>query len=203
MIGGLDLPKGQRSAQQLAPTIKTLLGENALHAADIALVAVAVGPGSFTGLRVGVTTAKTFAYSANCDVLGVNTLQVIACRYPHTVKRLSVTMDAQRGELFVAEFCREDLASVPNMTRETQIASRANWLARLDGGCVVTGPGLEKLLDEIPKEIEIADRSIWHPKATHVGWVASQLYVTGHRSDKWILAPEYFRKSAAEEKAAG
>lgn len=72
------LAEGQRSAQSLAPGIRQVLAEAGWQPADLALVAVVVGPGSFTGLRVGVTTAKTLAYALGIEVLGLNCLEVIA-----------------------------------------------------------------------------------------------------------------------------
>ncbi|MEX0978795.1 MAG: tRNA (adenosine(37)-N6)-threonylcarbamoyltransferase complex dimerization subunit type 1 TsaB, partial [Pirellulales bacterium] len=95
-----------RSAQSLAPGIADLLKESHLRAADVDLVAVASGPGSFTGLRIGVTTAKVFAYATNCQVIGVGTMIAIASRVPAEVSHFSVLLDARRGELFVADFFR-------------------------------------------------------------------------------------------------
>ncbi len=74
------LPDEQRSAQSLAPSIDALLAEVGWRPAEVELIATAVGPGSFTGLRVGVTTAKMFAYAVNCPLIGVNTLEAIAAR---------------------------------------------------------------------------------------------------------------------------
>src|SRR5205807_6782629 len=96
----------RRSAQSLAPAIVELLALRGMKAEQIRLVATTVGPGSFTGLRVGVTTAKTFAYAVGAEVIGVNTLEAIAAQAPPDVNRLAVALDAQRQQVFAAEFSR-------------------------------------------------------------------------------------------------
>ena len=191
----------QRSAKHLAPSIKSILNRHSLAPADIALVAVAAGPGSFTGLRVGITTAKTFAYAAGCEVFGVNTLQVIAHAFPGEYARLSVVMDAQRKELFVGEFRKSGDSAIPSQTKPTTIRARAAWIDSLDDRTIVSGPGLKKSSSEIPQSITIAEESSWLPTASSVGMLARALYQAGERCDIWKLVPEYFRKSAAEEKA--
>ncbi|NLF09025.1 MAG: tRNA (adenosine(37)-N6)-threonylcarbamoyltransferase complex dimerization subunit type 1 TsaB [Pirellulaceae bacterium] len=78
VLAELTLDQNLRSAQSLAPAIKNLIEQVKWQPADVQLVAVTVGPGSFTGLRVGVTTAKIFAYAVSAEVLGVDTLESVA-----------------------------------------------------------------------------------------------------------------------------
>ncbi|MCA9264481.1 MAG: tRNA (adenosine(37)-N6)-threonylcarbamoyltransferase complex dimerization subunit type 1 TsaB, partial [Planctomycetales bacterium] len=78
LLASRALPDDSRSAESLAPTIREVLTSVGVTPRAIELVAVTVGPGSFTGLRVGVTTAKTFAYAVSAAVVGVNTLEVLA-----------------------------------------------------------------------------------------------------------------------------
>ena len=75
-----ELNPGQRSAQSLAPALAELWQEVGWKPTQIELIAVALGPGSFTGLRVGVTTAKMLAYVAQAQVLGIDTLEAIAAQ---------------------------------------------------------------------------------------------------------------------------
>ena len=67
LLAEIELDSKQRTAQSLAPGMKTLLAEAGWRPTDVELVAVTIGPGSFTGLRLGVTTAKTFAYAVGAD----------------------------------------------------------------------------------------------------------------------------------------
>src|SRR5262245_56227812 len=101
------LPDAMRTAQGLAPMIERQLLAVGWTPKDIQLVAVTQGPGSFTGLRVGVTTAKTMAYALNAQVLGIDTLAVIAQQAPPEHTTIEAVLDAQRRQLFVARFCRD------------------------------------------------------------------------------------------------
>src|SRR5262245_56901299 len=78
LIGQTVLTGEERTAQVLAPAIQQLLIATEWSPKSIDPVAVTVGPGSFTGLRIGVTTAKAIAYAVGADVLGVNTLEPLA-----------------------------------------------------------------------------------------------------------------------------
>src|SRR5690242_6997614 len=88
----------QRSARWLAPAIDGALREAGREPREIGLVAVTTGPGSFTGLRVGVTTAKTLAYAVGCPVVGVNTLEAIAKRAATLQSPVWAVIDAQRQQ---------------------------------------------------------------------------------------------------------
>jgi tRNA threonylcarbamoyladenosine biosynthesis protein TsaB len=161
---------------------------------------VTTGPGSFTGLRVGIVTAKTFAYAAGCDVIGVETLQVIAAQCPHEGD-LAAVIDAQRNQVYSAWF-RVGHDGRTHPIRPARIVDREDWLASLRPGSIVAGPGLRRgrLLDRLPKDVRVAEESVWPPLAATVGRLAWRDYREGRRDDLWKLAPQYYRKSAAEEK---
>jgi tRNA threonylcarbamoyladenosine biosynthesis protein TsaB len=193
------LPTDERNAKTLAPTIREVLAAAGWTPGNVRLVAVAVGPGSFTGLRVGVTTAKTFAYAVEAEVIGVNTLEVIAAQAPADVSRLAVVLDAQREQVFAAEFARSRAGDF-NWARDTAIVDNDEWLAKLDSAVAVSGPGLEKFTARLPASVPVVGREHWQPRATTVGQLAWQFYQAGRRDDLWRLVPQYFRRSAAEEK---
>jgi tRNA threonylcarbamoyladenosine biosynthesis protein TsaB len=167
-------------------------------ASSIHLVATSLGPGSFTGLRIGITAAKTFAYAAACDVLAVNTLEVIAsqARYDGEIVAL---LDAQRRQLFAATFGRSD--DILTCRTETGVVTVAECLASLTPDRLLIGSGLKHLTEFLSDHPLVADRSIWAPRADTLGSVAAAKYAEGIRHDAWSLNPEYFRRSAAEEKA--
>jgi tRNA threonylcarbamoyladenosine biosynthesis protein TsaB len=201
------LPPDRRSAQTLAPAIAAALVEARRQPQDVQLVAVTIGPGSFTGLRVGVTTAKTFAYAVGAEVLGVDTLEVIASQSETTVpqgdrsaSRIEAVVDAQRKELFWGRFIK---GSGDELTRadENRIVPADQWLAELSAGTIVTGTGIQRLLDRLPADVVVAAEPLREPQAATVGQLAWKHYGHGHRDDLWKLAPKYLRASAAEEKA--
>jgi len=198
-LGQIALPETQRTAQSLAPTIQELLISTDWSPRKVSLVAVAVGPGSFTGLRIGVTTAKAFAYAIGAEVVGVDTLEAIATQTPEAESPLWTIIDAQRQELFAAKF---ETTGGNELRRvgETMILSQSAWLEGLQPGDRVTGPALKKLLGRLPAEVAVSREDLWQPMAHAVGEVAWRRYRAGERDDIWKLAPVYLRPSAAEEK---
>ena len=198
----LKLCPKQRSAQSLAPGIKMLLERVGWQPTDVDLVATTVGPGSFTGLRVGVTTAKSFAYGVQADILGVDTLEVIAAAAPAHVQTLSVAIDAQRGQVVAQTFQRgQDGWFQP--AGSASLVDVDAWLRSLAPGVCVAGPILGKMADRVPEQLEMLDWQYWAPSAAAVARLAFRRYAAGHRDDVWSLVPRYSRRSAAEEKKRG
>jgi tRNA threonylcarbamoyladenosine biosynthesis protein TsaB len=202
LIVEASVPTGQRTAKSLAPITERLLQQAGWPTGSIELVAVPIGPGSFTGLRIGVTMAKTFAYAIGAQVIGVNTLEVIACQAPPDVAPLWTVMDAQRQELFTAMFVMPEPAQPLKIVSETQIITQATWFGALNPSDRVSGPGLQRLLTPLPTDVAKVDETYWQPQAPTVGQLAWQQYEQGRRDDLWKLVPIYYRQSAAEEKAA-
>ena len=94
---------GRRHARSLVPELKRLLDDHHRKPAEIDCVAVAIGPGSFTGLRVGIACAKTLAWTVGCPVADVSTFEIVARQALESIDRVAVTLNAERGQLFVAE----------------------------------------------------------------------------------------------------
>lgn len=194
----VELNPKQRSAQSLAPAMAQVLAAAGWQPRDVQLVAVTSGPGSFTGLRVGVTTAKTFAWATGASVLGVDTLEAIAWQAPAGDSPIAAALEAQRDELFAAVYGSEP----GKVLQPTAIVPTQAWLGSLEPGWRVSGPAVARLLQRLPPGVSMVDQSLWQPRATCVGRVAAWRYERGERDDVWKLAPRYFRPSAAEEKWA-
>jgi tRNA threonylcarbamoyladenosine biosynthesis protein TsaB len=195
----LGLNPRQRTAQSLPPGIETLLEGVGWKPADVQLVALTIGPGSFTGLRVEVTLAKTFAYSVGAEVLGVNTLETIAQSAPASVHAVTAVIDAQRGEVVVRSFYRGSEGFLLP-AGDQQLISIDRWLQELPAGMAVTGPILDKLAPRLPAHVTVLDQQYWTPRAAMVAQLAHRQYAAGRRDDLWTLVPQYSRQSAAEEK---
>lgn len=197
VLGERDLDPTRRSAQTLVPGIAVLLKQVGWQPHDVELVAVTTGPGSFTGLRIGVTTAKTFAYATGCQVLGVHSMLAIGWRVPSDAENFSVVIDAQRKELFAADLSNAGGGVVGE--ESTQIVLGESWVNSLAAGATVTGPGLVKWAEQLRPDVRIVEPALWRPTATAVGEVAWRQYAGGRRDDVLQLRPQYFRRTAAEE----
>jgi tRNA threonylcarbamoyladenosine biosynthesis protein TsaB len=195
----VDLVGEPRTAQSLAPQLRQMLAASGWQPQTIDVVAVTNGPGSFTGLRLGVTTAKVFAYAVNAEIIAVNTLAVIASQVPQSPVAVWAILDAQRQELFAAKFTITDDGRLHDEV-QTRIVSQETWLAELRSGDQVTGPALKRLAGRLPSNVVTAEEALWPPTAAAVGQLAWQAYRNGRRDDVWKLSPAYYRPSAAEEK---
>ena len=190
---------GVHHGQSLVPEVQRLFRDCGRHVRDCGLVAVSIGPGSFTGLRVGVVFAKTLAYATGCQVAAINTLLAIAHNSPSDVDRVQVVSDAQRSELFVEVFDRW-----PNgrwrSSSPVEIENGEKWAAGLGNEAVVIGPGLEKFAQPLAGRCRVIDRVAWTPQAAILAKLGEQAVSDEALADPWALEPSYLRKSSAEEK---
>jgi tRNA threonylcarbamoyladenosine biosynthesis protein TsaB len=211
LLESAALDADRRSAQTLAPAIVRLLADCGRKPDEVNLVATTVGPGSFTGLRVGVTTAKTFAYAVKAEVIGVSTLEAMAHATPgdwlKDISEVQAVVDAQRGELFLGRFRVEpgmnEQDGLPRLTRlePDRIVTAEEWLSELAAGTIVTGTGLTKLAERLPSGVLVVPADMREAQAAVIGRLAWRDYQAGRRGDLWKLAPVYLRPSYAEEKA--
>ena len=195
-----ETPADQRTARSLLPTTHRLLSDHGWRPADVELIAVSTGPGSFTGLRIGVVAAKTFAYAVGAKLVGVHTLAAMAEPLTERASRVWTILDAQRQELFAASF--DPARSIIDQAEPpTDITPIDDWMARLTAGDQLAGPPLAKLTPSLPADVLIADKRLWNPTAAAVGRLGIALFERGREISPLELVPDYFRKSAAEEKA--
>jgi tRNA threonylcarbamoyladenosine biosynthesis protein TsaB len=195
------LEQARRHNRDLAPALRDLCAEQGWRVRDLDAVLVSRGPGSYTGLRVGVMSAKALAYATGCALLAVDTFQVIAAQAPPAVDRLDVIADAQQGHIYVQGFLRAGDAVRPES--ELRIQPLTEWLAQRPAEAWLSGPGLDVYADRLPAGMPVVGRDLWYPQAgslLRLGW---ERYARGERDDLWSLEPLYFRPSAAEAQWKG
>ena len=191
---------GRRHARTLVAELKDLLREAGRSPGECECVAVSIGPGSFTGLRVGVVCAKTFAYATGSQVVGVDTLEAIAAGSSEEVTQADVLVDAMRGELFTARYIRgKDRWSRQN---EISIVARRDFDAVRDGAVPASGPALANIAVEAGFANRL-DKECWTPQARNVALIGESEATTGRSHNLWTLEPLYIRRPAAEEQAKG
>jgi tRNA threonylcarbamoyladenosine biosynthesis protein TsaB len=188
-----------RHGRALVPNVRDLLREAGLSPRELGGVAVGLGPGSYTGLRVGVTAAKTFAYATGCLLAGFDSLEAIARNAPGECLRVSVIADAQRGDLFVADFARTHAGAALNAIKPTRIERINDWQLNVLAGTLVLGPALEQTRDLVPVSASTLDHDLNYPKGPALVALAREIFNAGRHVDPWFLEPTYHRKSAAED----
>ncbi len=195
----IELPR--RHGRDLVPRLRDVLEQAGLRPMDLDLIAAGLGPGSFTGLRIGLAAAKTLAYAAEAAILGIDSLEGIAANAPPDVLRVSVIADAQRGDLYTADFHREVAGQPLKRMSPTRIESLTDWNRRIEPGTYAIGPALDspKLQPQFSERLIRADSALNRPDAASLLAVASSAWEQGRRCDLWSLEPLYLRRSAAEE----
>lgn len=190
-----DLPDGQRSARGLAPAMKLALGQVGWKPSAVELIAVTCGPGSFTGLRVGVVTAKAFAYATGCRVVGLDTLEVLAEQVAAPGDDLLAVLDAQRGEFFAARW-KVDAVREFQLVEPARILTADQVVERLAAGEKIIGPVADKLTSALPPYFHSL---VTMPKASAVAALGYRKALLGEIIDPFALVPHYLRRTAAEE----
>ena len=194
-----QLPLEIRSAQSLAPGLKHALTKTGLQPTQIGLVAVAQGPGSFTGLRVGVVSAKTFAWAVNADIIGVDSMEVCANQAPKDVEKISIAFDCQRGQVIYRNFDRaEDGTFAPADDEKT--VGWHDWLAQTEPDRWLSGPYVSRIDPDALENRLVVAPELRAPTAKGVGELAIRQYKSGKKDVLWNLLPRYSRPAAAEEK---
>lgn len=195
--------EGRRHAQTLVSETDRLLRDHSVAPSEIDAVAVSIGPGSFTGLRVGVVFAKTFCWANDAKLIAVDTLQALAQQIYAGEPRVTVISDAQRNELFINEYEWDSENACRRPCGEIRIESLDELQQSLSDSEFVTGPGLQKHAGVLTQICRLSDARYWLPKAGSVLKIGQISYVEEEFSDMYLLEPLYIRRSYAEEKAAG
>lgn len=193
------LQLGTQHGQSLIPEMRRILTDLGRSPRDCELLAVSTGPGSFTGLRVGIVCAKTWAYATGCRLAAVDTHQAIAVNTPVELRRVQVVSDAQRGDLFFSSFTR-DAEGAWIETNSLEFQPVHDWIERLGSEEVVSGPGVAKLVEQLQGRCQVLESEHWRPRAAVVGQLGFELAIGANFSDPWTLEPKYVRRSSAEEK---
>jgi tRNA threonylcarbamoyladenosine biosynthesis protein TsaB len=193
------LPPARTHLERLAPLIQETLTVLGLEATDLDGFGVALGPGSFSGIRVGLATAKGMAAALGKPIVGISSLELIAWRALTEGETGVSLLDARRGEVYAAAYRRE--GSVMKNLREATLipVSKIDEFARdLGGKSLICGAG-PWFPDESHTDASVF-RRIVGPSAAWAARLAAEKLEAGYKADPHALIPLYVRKSDAEEK---
>lgn len=191
-------------SETLMPHIGTALEMARVKKEELDGIAVSIGPGSFTGLRIGLAAAKMMAYALHIPLIAVPTLEALA---HHTIcegVRLVPMMDAQKGNVYAQEFAWE--AGAAGLTlREMHplvILPRTEVIAGLAGSqqpVLLLGDAMQKKTSPpLPSGVHLAPIHARMPRAACVGLAAFRRLARGAVDDPVSIAPLYLRRSEAE-----
>lgn len=199
VVRAAALDDTRRHARDLALTVEQLLRAESLAPRELAGVMVSRGPGSYTGLRVGLMSAKALAYAAGCRLIAVDTFAAIAQQLPSEPEQLWVIADALQNHIYLQRFARgadREWAAID----ELQIVHVDQALKSALPGIFLTGPGVKAYAGRIPEGCPCAPEGDREPRIESVFTVGRKLSPLT-REQMFALEPLYLRGSSAEEKA--
>ena len=190
-------------SQKLMPMIENMLGLSDLNVREIDAIAVCEGPGSFTGLRIGMATAKAIAHVNDIPVIGVNSLEALAANMNLCDKKICSILDAQRNQVYTGRYQYEGtkLVEIKEIGIQ-QIDELLEELAQSKEEWILVGEAVYKYEDKIREisNIEIPAASNNVTKAGSLCSVAKVKFDEGKDIfDCYTVNPLYIRKSQAEE----
>ena len=193
---------GRARQESVTPALEQLLRWSDLQLDQVGGFAVGVGPGLFTGLRVGVQTAKTLAQVTGVSIVGITSLDALAYAVRHTPRWIAAVIDARRGEVFFSVY-----RAVPGgVVRETEHAVEppshlVAELQALPGEVLAVGDGAmlyRDALQELGSRVEIASPSVAHPDAAAMVELAVPRFLREEHDRLFDVVPLYLRRSDAE-----
>lgn len=205
MVASCQIDAPRQANQVLLTQAARLLADAGLEVSDIGAIVVGRGPGSFTGVRIGVATAKGLACGLAAPLYGASTLDAVAWRawWAGMRGRLGVVADAMRKEVYPVRYALDDAGVTrlepDTVAKPTQVAQQ--WASE-EGSLMLTGDGLLKyagLFESAP--FELAPEELWLPDGQGLISAFVQAFATGAAGsgDAASLVPVYTRLSDAEE----
>lgn len=200
VLGEYTLNQEMSHSENLIPMVKELLNNLYIKIEEIDLYGVAIGPGSFTGLRIGVAAVKSFAHLFNKPVVGVSTLEAMAYNLPHN-EIIVPMIDARRDRVYTGVYGWEN--GVLKTIKADDVVEMESLLEELKeyDSISVSGDGSilykDKLINRL-NNVRFSTKGQNICKATSVCELALLKYNSGEVDDFYTLAPDYLRETQAQ-----
>lgn len=212
IAGEINIRLGQGHNRRLLPYLDMLLNETDYDFEDIEGFSVVIGPGSFTGLRISLSTIKAFSLVANFKTVGISSLELLVSAYINQPGYWLPVFDARSRRVYTALFAGNN--SLPNKNSRI-ITDRAVAVQKLPDllkehlsrgeKLTIIGPGvkeyscqLNELFAESTFDVKIEDGSAVLPAGGKLAWLGSRFLAAGRESKPRELSPRYLKKSQAE-----
>jgi tRNA threonylcarbamoyladenosine biosynthesis protein TsaB len=200
----IHLGPGRHHAEVLLPALEGLLKLTGTSLGQVDLLACTFGPGSFTGVRMGVTTAKTFALALGKPIVGVSTLEALAMNAMPCSGLVSPILDARRGQVYAGLY-RTGPDGFPERLVPDCLTDVVRWVRDLpEGEAVFVGSGAVQYSDRLP--VRPAGRSPspgtdrHRIRASAVALLGNRDHARGKAGDALHFLPQYLRLSEAESR---
>jgi len=214
LLSEFTFSKPLRHSSELLPAIQSLLDQQGLTPHQIEQVFISIGPGSFTGLRIAVATAKAMALANKAKIVTVSTLDTIATnattKATDQARSIATIVDAKRNKFFVAGY-RAPTSESPQHQVPEKILNDClmtphefgDVFVPMNGPVALLGDGLVFYADLFASDqVTLLDPSFWSPRAAAVFSLGQKKAEQGLFSDPLTLCPNYLRSPQAVPKSA-
>lgn len=207
-IGSVGLIDGERfvaehtlsivkaHSSRLMPAIDQILKWADLTAHDLDACAVGIGPGSFTGIRIGVGTVKSLCYALKKPIIGVSTLEAIAYNLRYTDKLICPILDARKDEVYGAVF--RGGQSLVRQSNDLCVPIET-LLSQIDDAAIFVGDGLQRYAPVVKEQfgdnVPLADPIFNVPRGASIARIGYNQLLNGESDDYFSLTPNYVRDS--------
>ncbi|MDD5224668.1 MAG: tRNA (adenosine(37)-N6)-threonylcarbamoyltransferase complex dimerization subunit type 1 TsaB [bacterium] len=191
---------GVTHTERLLPAWDWILRTSRTPLSEIRGLAVGVGPGSFTGLRIGMATVLGMAWARRLPVVGVSSLKALAGNLPFVSGTVCPLIDARKGEIYWSLYHSEN--GILSQIGEEKVSPLSEILKSVTRPAIFLGTGARRYRPEIEEwnggKTRGADSLLAYPLARQAGLLAWERFARGESDDLKTLAPNYIRKSEAE-----
>lgn len=204
LVGEFTLNIGLTHSEQLMPLIDNLFQQTRVSLAEIGGIAVAQGPGSFTGLRIGMATAKGLAQGKNIPLIGVSTLQALAFTQESYKGLVTPVMNARKEEVYTALYRLGK--NKMDMVLPEQAVNPQEWVKILNEyneNILFVGDGIIPYLDiwrTLGEKLLLSSPIARTCRANTVAWLGREKLLAGEITDLYGMKPVYIRQSEAQVK---
>jgi len=192
-----EITAGMRHGRDLLPLLDEAFRAAGWSPQEVGLIAVSIGPGSFTGLRIAVMFARTAAWLTGAPVVAVPTLRVVAGGAPAEARQVAALTDAQRGGVYWAAYRRDDRGDLVPTAPEA-VGPPETVVGSLRADAVLIGDALGRYPQVFTGRPQ-ADPSLWAPRASVLAQLGWAMHLRDEHTAADRLEPLYVRRPAPEE----
>jgi tRNA threonylcarbamoyladenosine biosynthesis protein TsaB len=201
VLGSVEIARSRHHGELLTPCIEALCRFSGVTLDEIGVIAVDVGPGLFTGMRVGIAAAKAMAMALRIPMIGLSSLDLLAFPLRHTQGEIASVIDARRSELYYA-FYRPVPGGVQRVSEPTVGCLEdltAEMMAAHDH-LLVVGDGAQRYGDALRevRHVEVADAAARYPSAGSLVQLAHAYAMREEWVNPWEITPLYLRAPDAQ-----
>jgi tRNA threonylcarbamoyladenosine biosynthesis protein TsaB len=197
LLGEYTLPSGPQHFANLMPSLDNLFMQAGIGPEKLDALIVALGPGSFTGIRIGLAVAKGFSQSLGIPIIGIPTLLAMASQLPYTKEEICPIVTSRRGEVFTALFSWSNNGRLSRIQKDVSLRIAdissiiKNRTVLIGNDFLNQGPLLKKLLG---RKSVLAPSNLWNLRASSLGILGSKKLKRSDTRSPAELVPVYLRE---------